>query len=246
MAVAAPPVLGVRPSLDRMVPVPWARDRAAWGWRHYCGAEREEGGSVKEPIWQRVRRRKDGTEVDETSSSTEATAPRDPPRLTPLDLLEQRNERRRRREAAPDEEPDDELLERLEDLDETGEKRAEYAEWVERMRAKREEKVDRVRQLQDDADPVAGATYWSAESVFAETRRLEDDRPDVVLTRTELLATLGLSAAADDSAIVAAYRQLAKAHHPDRFPDADDETRAYHVDRMQRITAAYKVLRRGA
>jgi hypothetical protein len=200
---------------------------------------------VKEPIWQRVRRRKDGAEVDDEDASTDESPPPAAPRLTPLDLLEQRNERRRQREAMPTED-DDDLLERIDDFDETGEKRAEYADWAERMRAKREEKVDRVRQLQDDADPVAGATYWSAEAVYAETRRLEGDRLDVALTRTELLATLGLAPPADDAEIVAAYRQLAKAHHPDRFPDADDATRAYHVDRMQQITAAYKVLRRGA
>jgi hypothetical protein len=71
---------------------------------------------VKEPIWRRVRRRKDGTEVDDPDASTDETPPPAAPRVTPLDLLEQRNERRRQREAMPVED-DDDLLERLDELD---------------------------------------------------------------------------------------------------------------------------------
>jgi DnaJ-class molecular chaperone len=60
-----------------------------------------------------------------------------------------------------------------------------------------------------------------------------------------LLAVLGLGGDATPADIVSTYRQRAKEHHPDRVPDADDATRAHHVEQMQRITAAYRALQPG-
>ena len=43
--------------------------------------------------------------------------------------------------------------------------------------------------------------------------------------------------------IAAAYRRLAKEHHPDRFMMADPETQAFHEAEMRRVIDAYEALR---
>jgi DnaJ-class molecular chaperone len=40
-----------------------------------------------------------------------------------------------------------------------------------------------------------------------------------------------------------AYKQLAKQHHPDRFVEADEDTRRFHQERMACINQAYRTLR---
>ena len=58
----------------------------------------------------------------------------------------------------------------------------------------------------------------------------------------ELLAVLGLPGTATDDDVHRQYRTLAKEHHPDRFPDADESTREWHAEQMHRINAAYRAL----
>jgi DnaJ-domain-containing protein 1 len=175
---------------------------------------------VKEPLWQRVRRHKKADEAD----------PRDDAATLAVET-----------DVAVD---DESMLPRLTDLAATGDKKAEYADWVERMKAKRAEKVDSVRKLAADGTPVTEgeASYWSPDAVWEESRRLQSEGGHVVASRLELLAVLGLGADATDADITASYRRQAKEHHPDRFPHADDATRALHVEQMQRLTAAYRAL----
>lgn len=132
-------------------------------------------------------------------------------------------------------------LDGIVDLDASEDKQAAYAEWAERMKAKRAEKRDHLRALTEDADRSGGPSYWSAEAVWQESQRLEESG-GAVASRVELLAVLGLGPGASDAEIVSSYRRLAKQHHPDRFPDADDATLARHVEQMQRLTAAYRAL----
>lgn len=190
------------------------------------------GATVREPLWKRVRRRKNSDEVDRLPRAAPEPSPMSlagtPPSTETLD--------------DPDE---DSMLSLLGGLDGAGDKRAEYAEWVERMKVKRIEKVDRIRDLSGRDDGDDEPTYWSAEAVWEESRRLEGEGDSVVVTRQELLAVLGLSGEATHADVVAMYRRKAKEHHPDRFPDADEATRALHIDQMQRISAAYRALQPG-
>jgi DnaJ-domain-containing protein 1 len=133
-------------------------------------------------------------------------------------------------------------LPHLADLDVSAERRNDYAEWAERMKSKRQEKVETIRAAERPASP--GPTYWSSDALFEESRRLEEDDQGVVATRTELLAVLGLPPNADEPEVVRTYRRLAKEHHPDRYPDAEQAIRDLHVEKMQRITAAYRALQR--
>jgi hypothetical protein len=181
---------------------------------------------VREPLWQRVRRRKNSDEANrpigvKPSGGTSPTA-------SPAETS-----------SSVDVES---TFPSLGDLGDVGDKRAEYADWAERMKVKRAEKVDRVRELSDDKGDADGPTYWSADAVWEESRRLEDEGTSLVVTRVEHLAVLGLGGDATQEEVVSMYRRKAKEHHPDRFPDADEATRAYHVEQMQRISSAYRAL----
>ena len=96
-------------------------------------------------------------------------------------------------------------------------------------------------------DAVAsGPGYWSTEALFEDSRRLAREEglsrgnPWVV---RELLAVFDLSEGATSAEISGAYRRLAKQHHPDRFMEADPETRAFHEAEMRRVIDAYEALR---
>lgn len=61
-------------------------------------------------------------------------------------------------------------------------------------------------------------------------------------TRERALATLGLSGEPDSAAVRAAFRQLARRWHPDRYPHAGEQTRAALCRRFAEISTAYTAL----
>jgi DnaJ-domain-containing protein 1 len=95
-------------------------------------------------------------------------------------------------------------------------------------------------------EPAATSTagYWSSETLFADSRRLAEDsgRPNPWRT-SELLQVLDLREGATPTDVGAAYRRLAKDHHPDRFVEADPAIQAFHAERMLQIIEAYRELR---
>lgn len=140
------------------------------------------------------------------------------------------------RGAPPDEDP---VPIDLDDVAMTSDRATQYRDWVERMRAKRE----RNRRIADD-DPHEAPSYWRAEHVFADGDHTSGSRPtpsDAIVQ--ELLGVLGLSGQPSPGEVEAAFRRLAKVHHPDRHVAADDATREYHLDQMRRINDAYARLR---
>lgn len=115
-----------------------------------------------------------------------------------------------------------------------------YANWRKRLEDKRKAKVG----VEEEA-VVEDVSYWKTEFLFAEP----GVDPDLVTVDgirwnlTYLYESLGLEEGATPSEIQSAYRQVAKAHHPDMHPDADDETRTFHMDKMRAASASYRALR---
>lgn len=141
-------------------------------------------------------------------------------------------------------------LTRQDELLDAGQRAAQYNDWAERMRAKRQ-RAKAVYAGTAGADagtaPEAGApSYWTADAVFAEGRRVADNevpsRPNPWRVQ-ELLDVLDLRDDATPADVNRAYRQLAKQHHPDRYADADDDVRRFHEERMADINLAYATLR---
>lgn len=133
------------------------------------------------------------------------------------------------------------------DSSETEDRAAEYREWVTRMRAKRAANQQRIRAATSEPRVQAPSSYWSAEQVFRESQRVaeaEAGNPRDALAIQEVLAVLGLSGAPEPHEIDAAFRRLAKEHHPDRHVDADEATRNHHLEQMRRVNEAYAHLRR--
>jgi DnaJ-domain-containing protein 1 len=131
------------------------------------------------------------------------------------------------------------------------ERATQYTEWANRMREKRQ----RVRDAMNGAaggSGAAGATdpepgnYWTADALYAESRRVEDDelaeRPNPWRVR-ELYATLDLDDNATPREVGNAYKRLAKQHHPDRYVGADPATQEHHAERMRDINHAYRSLK---
>jgi DnaJ-domain-containing protein 1 len=116
---------------------------------------------------------------------------------------------------------------------------ARTSDWAARMRDRRSHDAAA-------AEPVSTANYWSTESLFEESRRLEREE---VLTRPnagqlqDLLAVLDLREDATPADIARAYRRLAKQHHPDHFVSADPDVQTYHAARMRAVIDAYHALR---
>jgi hypothetical protein len=122
-----------------------------------------------------------------------------------------------------------------------GDDRADrYRDWAARLRDKK------AAAREPEPDPASTAGYWSAEALFADSRRVEReesrDRPNPWRVR-ELLAVFDLRDGATTADIGTAYRRLAKQHHPDRYVQADPGTREFHADQMRRIIDAYQELR---
>ena len=161
-------------------------------------------------------------------SAPAAAAPVDPPRHQPLDEL-----------------ADLTVIEAG-----TPTQRAEqYNAWAERLKQKRARAKEVYATTTSTDEPAAAPTsaHWTAEAVFAESRRLEEaetwERPDP-RRAAELLAVLGLQSDATALQVGDAYRRLAKKHHPDRFAAAEAEVQDEHADRMAEINRAYAALKK--
>jgi DnaJ-domain-containing protein 1 len=128
--------------------------------------------------------------------------------------------------------------------EEVDDREARYQAWAERLRAKRVRSQAAIRDAQQGPAPTADSpTYWAPDALFAESQRVADQHDDGRSATAELLATLDLRDGADPDQVGAAYRRLAKAHHPDRHLHADEPTREFHDARMREITRAYQALR---
>lgn len=95
-----------------------------------------------------------------------------------------------------------------------------------------------------EEEPQQGG-YWTTEALFESSRRVESDRSDVgvLVTDSELLAELFLPHDADGRSIATALRNLAKAHHPDRWTTAPEDVRQEHAERMLHINEVVATLR---
>ena len=110
--------------------------------------------------------------------------------------------------------------------------RPDYAAWRDRMR----KKSDRNRDLFKPPEPEPKANYWDPELLFQGTGTVTSER-------AEHLGVLDLRDGATADQIAAAYRNLAKLHHPDRWANADGVTQQFHADCMRAINEAYHALR---
>jgi hypothetical protein len=72
--------------------------------------------------------------------------------------------------------------------------------------------------------------------------RAPDLPPPMLPSRRRALRKLGLPVDADDEAIRAAFRRLAKAHHPDQFADQGEVAVAAATRRFREIREAYESL----
>jgi DnaJ-domain-containing protein 1 len=76
----------------------------------------------------------------------------------------------------------------------------------------------------------------------------EERRSAETLERKSRLATarraLGVSKEAGAEEISAAYRKLARSHHPDKVANLEPEAREYSEQRMKEINAAYSEFKR--
>lgn len=120
-----------------------------------------------------------------------------------------------------------------------------YSAWASRLRDKSER--DHATILGSPVDPNRSAGYWQSESVLSGNDPVGDPgvAPDQ-MRRIRLLIELGLSPEATAAEVSMAYRGLAKVHHPDRWVEADEDTRAHHAEKIVRINAVYQALRRDA
>ncbi|MCU0267941.1 MAG: J domain-containing protein [Acidimicrobiales bacterium] len=119
----------------------------------------------------------------------------------------------------------------------------EYIAWAERLKAK---KARNQQARREEAEHLVEPSYWSTESVFAESRRVEHEEATSgrhTNATDEAYAVLGLAPGTGMGAVTEAYRRLAKQHHPDRYSTADATTRRDHEDRMLAINDALRVLR---
>jgi DnaJ-domain-containing protein 1 len=112
------------------------------------------------------------------------------------------------------------------------------------MRSHKQEKLAGIEpDATSGADASTPGAYWDSNTLFEESRRLEESRDPTVMGERELLAEFGLSESASKVQVQAAYRRLAKEHHPDRWVDADESVQEQHAQRMLEITAVYQALR---
>ena len=152
-----------------------------------------------------------------------------------------------RRERNGGEEPtippraDDDVTIDVDDSLITDDRAAQYRDWADRLRSKRATAKQRIQGIPAEAPP----NYWDTDNVYRESRRLTDEevplKTDPLVQ--ELLAVFGIVGEPAPRQVEAAFRRLAKEHHPDRHVDDDEATRAFHLEQMRRINEAYSRLR---
>jgi DnaJ-domain-containing protein 1 len=183
---------------------------------------------VREPAWQRLRRQRAEQGRRATGSGSRPDGSDDD------ELIDLDTDVRFRESSASTERSEPETS-----------RQAAYQDWAERMRQKREQKQRTIRETSAKEQPATSSgpsQYWNSEALFEESRRVADSLEVTERTRNELLAVLGLASGATEAEVHRRYRQLAKLHHPDRFPHADDGERAFHADQMHQVNAAYRGL----
>ncbi len=122
-----------------------------------------------------------------------------------------------------------------------------YSDWAERLRAKR--RRDQAHILGTDPDGVGRPTepiHWSSDNLLGgDSGTNTGPAPLIPGTSDPLrcLGVLGLGPGATTDEVAAAYRTLAKLHHPDRWAEADPEVQRHHGEEMLRVNAAYHALR---
>jgi len=201
---------------------------------------------VKEPLWQRRRRRQtedrsDGSGDQQRETATRPAAPRDPAEI-----------RARLRDSTST---------RLDDLagfgpsggvqgqggegaDEDGTDRAAaYAAWADRMKSHKKQKLaDITPDPEPDTDDRPFSPYWDNATLF---QPAPEESTDATLMETkQLYAILEVPEGSDLKEIQGAYRRLAKEHHPDRWTSAPPELQAEHEEKMALIAEAHSELRR--
>jgi hypothetical protein len=135
---------------------------------------------------------------------------------------------------------DDNVTIELDGVALTSERASRYQDWAERLRAKREQSQRQIRRDEPDEMP----SYWRTEHVYNDHAQVTDDLPPRMNPVVQqLLGVLGLAGEPAPAEIEAAFRLLAKQHHPDRHVDADEVSREYHLDQMRRVNEAYARLR---
>ena len=76
-----------------------------------------------------------------------------------------------------------------------------------------------------------------------ESPRNTPPHPRPVAPPSSALGVLGLGAGASKAEVAAAYRKLARAHHPDKVANESREIREKSEQRMKEINAAYSELK---
>jgi DnaJ-domain-containing protein 1 len=122
---------------------------------------------------------------------------------------------------------------------------ADHAWWAGREDLQRawapKERVD----AEEPTRTSAFEKQFSAESLFdwAEgTDTFTSGERDQPIDPRDPFAVLGVPPTSTWEEIVAAHRQLAKTHHPDRLQDADPEQREASEHTMRTVNAAYREL----
>jgi DnaJ-class molecular chaperone len=106
--------------------------------------------------------------------------------------------------------------------------------------------IDLTNQDQDEARAEPSA-YWKADALFEDGRRVAVEERQVAAAAAaspEDYAVLDLRRGATREEIAAAYRNLAKVHHPDRWANADEEIRRHHEACMAAVNRAHEALLR--
>ena len=120
-----------------------------------------------------------------------------------------------------------------------------YSDWAERLRAKRVRDQAHILGA-DPAGAGGGPSHWSADSLLGDDTSSTTGPAPLVADAADALrclGVLGLAPGATSDEEAAAYRRLAKLHHPDRWAEAAPEVRQLHSEEMLRVNAAYQALR---
>lgn len=124
---------------------------------------------------------------------------------------------------------------------------AEYSAWADRLKAKRARAQAAFAGHTSDQEPTAEPSYWSTDSLYAESRRVAEQGEaagPAADRRRELFAVFNLFDGSTAEEVGEAYRRLAKLHHPDRYATAPPDVQAHHEEEMRRLNVAYTALRR--
>jgi len=129
----------------------------------------------------------------------------------------------------------------------TGQSRDEaYQAWFDRMRNKRASAPSPAPDPSAGNAPNAAGGYWSTDNLFRDSE-LQAERDSEERARrgeiASLLARLGLGPDASWADVNAAYKRLAKEHHPDRNIDKTTRTSQHHLEEMMELNRVHRTLR---